>query len=268
MLNADVLDTILIIAKARQPKRNAIDWARSIGFEPDKWQADLLMNEAPNTLLNCSRQSGKTTTTGILSAHEALAVEGHQTVILAPGKRQGGILMRKVKWALRRADWPIKPRVNNEFELTLENDSSILVLPGSEETSRGVSGIDHLIVEEAARVEEELYSAMLPILATRPKARETQLSTPFGARGFFWEQWKLIKAGKAPRWFYREVPATECPRITAEFLAEYRARRGDWWTQQEFFCQFMDAIDSAFRSADIERMQDQELESWALTLAS
>ena len=268
MLSAALLDSITIIAKAKQRKRNAVDFARSIGFEPDEWQADLLMSEAPCVQVNCSRQSGKTSTTGILAAHGALAVDGLQTVILAPGMRQGSILMQKIKWAMRRADWPVKPRINNEFEVRLENDSGLLVLPGSEETSRGVSGIDRLIVEEASRVEDELYFAMLPILATRPKAREFQLSTPFGTRGFFYERNKLIRGGKAPRWQYFEVPADKCPRITQEFLDDARARMGDWWFQQEFFCRFMDAIDSAFRAADIERMLDSEMESWQLTLTA
>ncbi len=268
MLSDAVLESIYIIAKARRRKQNALEFAQSIGFDPDPWQRDLLMSEAPRLLMNCSRQSGKTTTTGIVGAHGALDVEGLQTVILAPGRRQGNILMRKIKWAMRRAEWPIKPRINNEFELILENDAGILVLPGSEETSRGPSGIDRLMVEEASRVEDELYHAVRPMLATKPDAREWHMSTPFGTRGFFYEQWKLIQAGKAPKWEYFEITAEQCPRITAEFLAEEKALKGEWWFLQEYFCRFMDAIDSAFRAADIERMIDEEMESWELSLAN
>ena len=59
MLSAGVLDSIYIIAKARKPKRDAVDWARSIGFDPDPWQADLLMGEAPNTQVNCYTRERK-----------------------------------------------------------------------------------------------------------------------------------------------------------------------------------------------------------------
>lgn len=268
MLSGAVLDSIYIIAKARRRTQNTLEFARSIGFDPDAWQRDLLMSEAPRLMMNCSRQSGKTSTVGIVGAHGALSEEGLQTVILAPGMRQGNILMRKIKWAMRRAGWPIKPRINNEFEVILENDASILVLPGSEETSRGPSGIDRLMVEEAARVEDDLYHAVRPMLATKPDAREWQLSTPWGTRGFFWEQWKLIQSGKAPNWDYFEITAEQCPRISAAFLAEEKALKGEWFYLQEYFCRFMDAIDSAFRAADIERMLDSEMEAWSLTLAN
>ena len=264
MLSAAVLDSLIIIAKARQPKRDAVTFARSIGFEPDAWQADLLLCEASSIQVNCSRQSGKTTTTGILAAHLTTEQDEHQTVILAPGKRQGGILMRKIKMALRRAGWPIKPRINNDFELILENDASVLVLPGNEETSRGPSGIDTLIVEEASRVEDELYLSVLPVLATRPLAREFQLSTPFGTRGFFYERNRLIVEGNAPKWQYFEVPAEKCPRISAEFLEEMRRRMGDWWYSQEFGCQFLDAQTAAFQRHLIDAAFSQEVDEWRL----
>lgn len=264
MLNAAVLESIYIIARARQPIKNKVEFSRSIGFEPDPWQRDFLSSDAPCIQVNCSRQSGKTTTTGIWTAHESLYVEGGQTVILAPGKRQGSILMRKIKMACRRAGWPVKPRINNDFELILENESGVLVLPGNEETSRGPSGIDTLLVEEASRVEDELYFAVLPMLATRPKAREIQLSTPFGTRGFFYERWKLIQERQAPKWRYFEVPATMCPRISAEFLEEAKKRMGEWWYLQEFFCKFMDAQSQAFARALIDLAFSQQVEEWAL----
>ena len=75
------------------------------------------------------------------------------------------------------------------------------------------------------------------------------LSTPFGSRGFYYEEWK-----QRARWDYYEVPAEECPRISPEFLEEERRTMGDWWYQQEYGCKFLDAQSAPFRTEDIERV--------------
>lgn len=56
--------------------RYALDPVRfarqSLAFEPDPWQARVLRWPGRQLLLNCSRQSGKSTTTAILALHRAL----------------------------------------------------------------------------------------------------------------------------------------------------------------------------------------------------
>ena len=42
------------------------------GFEPDPWQRSALYASDDKILMLCSRQSGKSTTTGILALHAAL----------------------------------------------------------------------------------------------------------------------------------------------------------------------------------------------------
>ena len=74
------------------------------------------------------------------------------------------------------------------------------------------------------------------------------MSTPYGKRGHFYEAWNETTA-----WHRVEVPATECPRITPEFLQNERKALGDLWFRQEYECQFADVIDAVFRMADIER---------------
>ena len=74
------------------------------------------------------------------------------------------------------------------------------------------------------------------------------MSTPYGKRGHFYEAWNDIAA-----WHRVEVPATDCPRITSEYLARERKALGDMWFEQEYLCRFADVIDAVFRMADIER---------------
>jgi hypothetical protein len=42
-----------------------VSFARSVGVEPDVWQEDLLRSGSDRILLNCSRQSGKSTISGL-----------------------------------------------------------------------------------------------------------------------------------------------------------------------------------------------------------
>lgn len=256
----------------------ALDPARfsqRVGLPPDDWQRRLLQSSAKRILLNCSRQSGKTTTIGTLEAHAAIYHDGIQIINVAPGLRQSRELFRKVMMAYRVAGKPIPSRVENKLELELTNNSRVVALPGSEGTIRGFSGIDWLIFEEASRIPDVLYHSVRPMIATRPDARIIVPSTPFGSRGFFYEQWLEIvgkKINKAfgdiigntsmDEWEYFEVRAEDCPRITPEFLEEERASMGEWWFQQEYGCKFQDAQGAAFRSEDIARIVQSGVEQW------
>jgi len=60
------------------------------------------------------------------------------------------------------------------------------------------------------------------------------------------------------------VPASECPRISPEFLEEEREAMGRWWFDQEYECQFLDAESQAFRRQDIDNAFREEVETWEL----
>ncbi|MCG8455523.1 MAG: hypothetical protein MI919_04510 [Holophagales bacterium] len=60
------------------------------------------------------------------------------------------------------------------------------------------------------------------------------------------------------------MPASQCPRITPEFLAEERRAMGEWWFAQEYECQFLDAETQPFGRKDIERAFEEEVEAWDL----
>ena len=62
------------------------------------------------------------------------------------------------------------------------------------------------------------------------------MSTPYGKRGFFYEEWTHGPG----RWERVMVPASECARIEANFLEEERATLGSVWFAQEYLCEFVD----------------------------
>ncbi|HSL82166.1 MAG TPA: hypothetical protein VLF66_05285, partial [Thermoanaerobaculia bacterium] len=123
---------------------------------------------------------------------------------------------------------------------------------------RGFSGVRLLAVDEAARVADELYYSVRPMLAVSG-GRLVALSTPFGTRGWWYDAWRSEEP-----WERYEVPAKECPRISADFLEEERRSMGEWWFAQEYLCEFLDAETQPFGREDVERAFEEEVEAWAL----
>jgi hypothetical protein len=238
--------------RERRPPRghlvseDRLEFAHSLGIVPDPWQEQLLGSEAPRVLLNCSRQSGKSTMASILALHKALSRPGSLILILAPAERQAKELFSKVAAFYRTLGHIIPMDSYRKLGMNLASGSRIEALPGTEKTIRGFSGVDLLIVDEAARVADELYYAVRPMLAVSG-GRLMMLSTPFGKRGVFYEEWT---AGAL--WERYTVTASECPRIPPEFLEEERKTLGAWWFAQEYECRFMDTVDQVFQTDVID----------------
>jgi terminase large subunit-like protein len=162
--------------------KSAVEFAYRVGLdELDAWQQDLLLSEAPRILLNITRQGGKSTMSGVLAAHKALASPGALVLILAPSERQAKETFAKAVGLYRR-DVPADSY--RKLGMELRNGSRIEALPGTERTVRGYSGVDLLILDEAARIDDALYYTVRPILAVSG-GRLLMMSTPYGKRGVF-----------------------------------------------------------------------------------
>jgi hypothetical protein len=226
------------LALALDPVR----FAQHVGLEPDGWQRHLLRSNSRQAILNCSRQSGKSTITAVLATHEAEHRGDSLILLLSPSLRQSQELFRKVKDVrLALGDDAVPMAEESALRLELANGSRIVCLPGKEATIRGFSGVRLLVVDEASRVPDDLYQAVRPMLAVSG-GRLVLLSTPFGTRGFFHHEW--TEGG--PSWHRVEVPATDCPRIPTEWLEAERAIIGDWWFRQEYLCEFVATLDQVF----------------------
>jgi phage FluMu gp28-like protein len=200
-------------------------------------------------LLNCARQTGKSTTAGVLALHKALVAPGALVLILAPAERQAKELFTKVAEAYRALGHAIPADSYRKMGMELSNGSRIEALPGTEKTIRGFSGVDLLLVDEASRVADELIYAVRPMLAISG-GRLMMLSTPYGKRGIYFEEW-TSEAGRG--WERYRVTAEECPRISKEFLEEERAALPPWVFRQEYECSFEETEDTVFTHEMIER---------------
>lgn len=209
------------------------DILRAQGLTPDPWQNDLLWARQPQILLNCSRQSGKSTTVAALALHTALFRPHSLVVLVSPTQRQSGEIFRKVLDGYHALNNPVAALAQTQSQLELANGSRIVCLPGREETLRGYSAPALLVLDEAAQVSDDLYRTVRPMLAVS-RGRLLCLSTPFGRRGFFYHEWH--EGG--PAWQRVRVTADECPRITPAFLDQERRSMGESWVNQEYYCSF------------------------------
>jgi len=216
-------------------------------MDPDPWQESLLRSRADRMLLLCARQTGKSTVTGAIAYHEVSYNPGSLVLLLSPSLRQSQELFRKVADFRNRLGDAVPVKDESALRVEWQNGSRIVALPGTEETVRGFSGVRLLIVDEAARVPDPLYFAIRPMLAVSG-GRLICLTTPFGKRGFFHEEWSGPNA-----WERVRITARECPRISPAFLEEERNSLGDWWYRQEYECDFADTTDQYFRTEDILR---------------
>lgn len=226
---------------------------RAVGAAPDPWQARVLRSPAQRIILNCSRQSGKSTTTAALALHTAVYHAPALVLLVSPTLRQSSELFRKVVAGYHAIGRPSAATAETTIALHLANGSRIISLPGDGTTIRGYSGAALLIIDEASRVLDDTYTAIRPMVAVS-NGRVILLSTPHGRRGFFFDTWQHGSA----LWHREEVPAVDCPRISADFLAEERAALGPWFAQ-EYESSFLDSEFQLFSSASIEAAVDEDL---------
>ena len=227
---------------------------------PDPWQKRLLRSNSPRSLLLCARQAGKSTVGAAMALGTALLESGSLVLLLSPTQRQSGELFQdkvvRLLDALRR---PVPTTQESALTMKLANGSRIVSLPGDEKTIRGYSGVALLVVDEAARVDDSLYFSIRPMLAVS-RGRLVALSTPFGKRGWFHEEWT-----GANTWERVRIPAEQCPRIDRVFLQEEKRAMGERWYRQEYECSFEDVVGSLFSHDAVMGMLSDEVKPLPFT---
>src|SRR2546430_5198880 len=99
------------------------------GMAPDPWQTSLLRSKDSGTLLLCSRQAGKSTTTAALALRVGLLEPSALVLLLSPTQRQSGELFREKVLRLYNAiGRPIPTTQETQLSMTLANGSRIVSL--------------------------------------------------------------------------------------------------------------------------------------------
>lgn len=174
-------------------------------------------------------------------------------LLVAPAQRQSVELFRKVRDTYNAQEDAPKIVTESALRMELDNGSRIIALPGTEATIRGYSAPKLVVVDEASRVEDSLFTGLRPMLATN-QGRMVLLTTPYGKRGFFYEAW-----AHGEGWKHTRITADQCPRINPEWLAGERKLIGEWQYRQEYLCEFVDTDESFFSSDLIEAAFQSDL---------
>jgi hypothetical protein len=268
---------------------------RRAGLEPDPVQCQVATTLG-HQLVMCHRQWGKSRIASAIALEDACGADGRLILLVSRSMRQSGELFRKVKefYNLTR---PLPLVKDTEHELELSNGSRIISLPGSPDTIVGYSSVYRLILDEAARIPDETYYAVRPMLAMSGGTM-LALSTPFGRRGWFYEAWegtasdehaldvltveRLLAdldfpvdeysetgAAVSPTvaddlrsytWHKTFIPCTHNPRLSRAFLADERRKIPALWFDQEWLCKFVELGEVVFRWDDLMAMMSTDVQ--------
>ena len=240
---------------AAEEAPGVVEFARErLGFFPDERQEEWLRAGIKRGIVNCTRQWGKSTMAAVTAVHRAYFHPKSLVVVACPTEKQSAELVWKARDFARKLEVKQRGDGSNRISLRFPNGSRIIGIPGKEATLRGYSAVSMLIIDEASRVDDAVYKALRPMLAVGD-GDLWLLSTPFGKLGFFYENW----ASGDEEWVRMAAPATECSRISKEFLEQERKQLGEAWFRQEYLCEFIDDDRRVFdRDAVMEALDDGE----------
>lgn len=234
-------DVNLHVAAALDP----VAFARRQGFIAEPWQERLMRSTSRRLLLACSRQVGKSTSVAIRAVHTAVYTPGALVLIIAPGQRQAEEFLKTARGVYRAAGRPVATVADSTTTLELANGSRIVALPGTEGTTRGFAGAKLLVIDEAARVDDDVFAGVLPMVAT--DGTVAVLSTPWGQRGFFWKLWSEPANG----WERHRITVHESGQWNPQRIAEMRASVPSHAFASDYEAQFTDTDESLFSAENI-----------------
>ena len=251
------------------------------------WQKEALNPLHRRLMLNCARQSGKSTIVAGLALHTAKHKMNSLVLIFSPTEDQSKETIKKVQDYMDLDESLLKLSRGGESKKAKEfkNGSRIIALSGSEKAARGYSSPDLIILDEAARVPEETYRAVRPMLVKNPNAQMILLSTPWRKGGFFFEEWtknpiwkkiyvvpkweldgetgKIIERPEEKEfkayWNQRGIDAFFSPHHTLEFLYEELMSIGPIWFKREYGCEFIEGMETMFSLDLIESAYDNSI---------
>lgn len=236
-----------------------VAFANDCGVRPDPWQQAFLREPPRRGLILACRQAGKTETCVLLADHVAHTEPGETIVVISPAQRISSEFIRRAK--NRYLHLPDATLANDAVQrIELPNGSRIIGLPGEADNVRGIARVRLVLIDEGARVSDEIYAAVRPMLAVHPRGQLIGLTTGAAKRGWFYGGWT------DPESDFEKIRVTPdmCPRITPEFLASERKALGETVFRTEYGLEFLDDQEAAFPNEIIDGIFDKELRPlWA-----
>ncbi|MGO9644778.1 MAG: terminase large subunit domain-containing protein [Candidatus Bathyarchaeia archaeon] len=221
------------------------------GFKPFPHQAQLIRDyRCRLRVVRKARQIGITTAIAQEAIWRTFTRLSLLILIVSPSGRQSDRPMRIIQGIVDNSPELAAHVINeNRNELSLDNGSSILALPNNPDRLRNYSA-DDIYLDEAAHFlnDEPVMAAIRPMLIAKAGSF-TIVSTPFGKRGLFWDQYNvalgqmgvnpLVKA-------YEMYPSWISPLIKKADIEEQlkTGEMSEFEYRQEYLGEFIEQTDT------------------------
>jgi hypothetical protein len=190
-----------------------------------KWQKEIIENKGDTTIRG-GRQTGKSWAVAQRILNLAKEDPGCKILVIAPAGRQEGYLRDKCLEILGPS-YKFRRRQIKEW-LPMKNGTDIFIYPVGKTGVyvEGLSSVDYLFAEEAGHIREEVFDAIMPMLA-EPRKRGKGWITLLGntrrcaLRGFFYNSFR----NKKFRHFH--IKTADQPHISQDFLEDEMKRLGE-----------------------------------------
>jgi len=273
-------------------------YLESLGFHLFDWQKEVIDSRHKRKAILASRQAGKSTVVSSIPCHTAKYYPKSLSLILAPTETQAGLNMAKVKdFIALDKNYPKIIR-NSDSYIKLSNGSEIYVVPATDRAARGYSKPRCVILDEASRIDDIVYtSGIRPMLTDNLECELSILSTPNGKSGFFYKSfskdyWDKYFIRTPFELFINDEGNYNLKHLTEEQIqrkVEKEGKRGlkffisnrhhsfseqyenfmEMGVQQykqEYLCDFVEPMDNVFSYDDIESLAGSECDTLNLNM--
>ncbi len=226
------------------------------------FQKDIItkFNNNRKTIVNSSRQIGKTTTATVIILHYILFNDSKQVALLANKGAAAREILDRIQSAYEALPLWIQQGIKewNKGSVTLENKSKIIASATTGSACRGKS-FALLYIDETAFVEgwDEFAGAVLPTITSGKKTKILYTSTPNGLNHFHSIMTKAKDGRNGFAW--AEVPWWEVPGRDEAWKNETLASINFDMEKfnQEFCCSFIGSSNTLISSAALKALVDQ-----------
>lgn len=217
------------------------------------YQLEAARSAARFRVICAGRQVGKSRLLAVLALHQAFSRAGSTTLVVSAGEDAAKRLMEDVTTLVLASPMLAGSVVDESSKIvTLSNGSTIRAVPASTRQIRGWS-IDLLIVDEAAFLEPEVWSAAQFTILARPGSRVLLTSSPWGGPDHFfrvmWNRGMTRPDGDVAAWHW---PSTVSPMVDDSLLELYRETEPPLKYAREVMAEWVDGSGAYFTTAELE----------------
>lgn len=198
------------------------------------------------TIVNASRQSGKTLLASNLSVFWALQEPKQNIMILSPVDSQSKKIYKQILNAIVESGLIKSSKIQSgDSEIVFQNGSVIIFRSAQSTNSLRGNTLTHLIMDEGAFIEEETFTTIiLPTLAVKGK-KVLIVSTP-KSKNYFYKlfmqgQNELDESGKPNYIKSFKSSYIDNPYANLEFIEQQRLTIPEAIFRQEYLSEFIDS---------------------------